>query len=934
MVFNLAQVNLSIAEKEILNKGLKYCPTPAKINPSSYEESIEQLHRKLLLQAYHIKQNNSSAPQATSADKAFQAKHKKPTTWIPPRNQCDQSLYDFANILNENLKKCTPRLSGKNNNLNNRQQRALRHLANRDDFILKAADKGSGVILLSPQQYELEAYKQLNDGITYKELDDSPLQEIQQSINDNITKHLTTGALSQKTANLLQVQNAKPGKFYLLPKIHKDLSKPPGRPIISANEHPTERISEYVDTFLKQHIPKIPSYLKDTNHFIETCKNLKLPDNATIVTLDVKGLYTNIPHDEGLIAIEEFMLQYHDAKTTKLLTQLTKLVLHNNIIEFNGKLYLQLVGCAMGSKMSPNYANVFMNYFECKFLPLAPVQPFLWKRFIDDVFAIFTCSAAEIKSFIEWINTVHPTIKFTADINPKGLPFLDTFVKIENNVIITRPYTKPTDRKQYIHPSSCHPPHIFKSIPYSQALRLKRICTKKEDLKVELDNLKGFFKNRGYPLMLIEHSFNKALCVNDDPRNNHQEEEDKRPTVMVIAYHPMNPGFSTCISQLWHKYEHILQDKIQKPIVAYTRPKNLKDILTRARYGPSAIKAPPFDPGKNVINRPLATYDKNQIKAPIKHVLFKCECDFIITDEFRTLQHALHSEQWRQYQAQHAQCAKLNILPVQVQHKIRIKCTECHFQHHISSTKVQNRTQDEIMHSVDTTQKALLRSEKTIRACSINCNACLMQNYKPRISDNRGCNYNYSTFDCKAKSVVYIIECQLCNMRYVGQTKGPIKTRLFAHLSNIRKFKNTSVACHFNSPDHLAVRDLKIGIIDSNIPSSVGLNIREATWIHHLDTIASGINRKDEARLFLDYQILAVTRHFRHSPTCLPMIFSKIHDISTLALQHFKRIPWVRTRTGHPQNDQRPAAALPNVTRTPDIRPALYPMFINSTTRQ
>jgi hypothetical protein len=87
MLFNLAQVPLSQCEKEILNKGLKFCPTPYKINPSDYEEAIENMHRKLLLQAYHIKQNNISTLQANlTADKAFQEKHKKPSTWVPPRH--------------------------------------------------------------------------------------------------------------------------------------------------------------------------------------------------------------------------------------------------------------------------------------------------------------------------------------------------------------------------------------------------------------------------------------------------------------------------------------------------------------------------------------------------------------------------------------------------------------------------------------------------------------------------------------------------------------------------------------------------------------------------------------------------------------------------------------------------------------------------------
>jgi hypothetical protein len=615
MIFNLAQVPLSTCEKEVLNKGLKFCATPPNINPSSYQQSIEDLHRKLILQAYHVKQSNTSKLHAyQSADSTFQHNHKKTSTWIPLRHQCDQALYDFATILNDKLKRCTQHKKGRKQNLNKKQQRALRRLSTRKDFILKAADKGSGVILLSPEQYELEAYKQLNDGFTYTDLNGSPLQEIEQKIRDNINKHVHTGALSQKSANLLIVQNARPGRFYLLPKIHKDLHNPPGRPIISANLHPTERLSEYVDIHIKKHISNIPSYLKDTNHFLQTCNNIKLPPNAKIVTLDVKGLYTNIPHDEGLIAMDDFMNDYYNTKTSKMLIQLTKLVLENNIIEFNGKLYLQLVGCAMGSKMSPNYANVFMHYFESKYLPQAPVQPFLWKRFIDDIFAIFTCSDAEVQSFIDWINTVHPTIKFTAERNVKGVPFLDTFVRIEKDQIIIKPYTKPTDRKQYIHPSSCHPPHIFKSIPYSQALRLKRICTRNDDLLVELKNLQGYFTNRGYSLESIEASFNKALSTEVNQKQDQiEDEEDKQHSIMVIPYHPLNPGFATCISQLWQSHKHMIQDKIKKPLVAYTRPKNLKESLTRARYGPAAIPLPPPDPGKNVVNRPVNTYDRNQL---------------------------------------------------------------------------------------------------------------------------------------------------------------------------------------------------------------------------------------------------------------------------------------------------------------------------------
>ena len=55
---------------------------------------------------------------------------------------------------------------------------------------------------------------------------------------------LSTARLCSFKKYLVQT-NVKPGRFYILPKIHKTGN--PGRPIVSSNSHPTERISQFVD---------------------------------------------------------------------------------------------------------------------------------------------------------------------------------------------------------------------------------------------------------------------------------------------------------------------------------------------------------------------------------------------------------------------------------------------------------------------------------------------------------------------------------------------------------------------------------------------------------------------------------------------------------------------------------------------------------------
>ena len=57
--------------------------------------------------------------------------------------------------------------------------------------------------------------------------------------------------------------DVKPGRFYIPPKVHKPDN--PGRPIVSSNSNPTERISHFVDYYLKPLVHKLPSFVKDTN---------------------------------------------------------------------------------------------------------------------------------------------------------------------------------------------------------------------------------------------------------------------------------------------------------------------------------------------------------------------------------------------------------------------------------------------------------------------------------------------------------------------------------------------------------------------------------------------------------------------------------------------------------------------------------------------
>ena len=93
---------------------------------------------------------------------------------------------------------------------------------------------------------------------------------------------------------------------------------------------------------------------------------------------------------------------------------------------------------AMGTRMAPAYANIFMSKFEeHNIIPHAPFKPILWKRYIDNILVIFTCKLADLQTFETWINNLH-----------------------------------------------CQPPQTFNAIPYSQALRKKKFYGKRSQLAI------------------------------------------------------------------------------------------------------------------------------------------------------------------------------------------------------------------------------------------------------------------------------------------------------------------------------------------------------------------------------------------------------------------------------------------------------------------
>ena len=343
-----------------------------------------------------------------------------------------------------------------------------------------------------------------------------------------------------------------------------------------------------MDFHLKPLAQQVKSFVKDTNDFLRKISALpEVDENVLLCTVDVVGLYPSIPHVDGLEALRLALNGRDDQSiSTESLVELAQCVLENNVFEHDGNIYRQKQGTAIGTKMAPNYAILFMAALEEKFLDSSPLKPKLWLRYIDDIFFLWEHGEEALKIFLQQLNEAHPTVKFTADYSYDSINFLDVKVSRNGKRLVTDLYVKPTDTHQYLDASSCHPVHCKTSIPYSQALRLNRICSEPSSFDLRCNELEAWLIERGYDERLVR---SKVLAARKHKRMvllQREKGEKSFKLTFNIVFHPAFQDLGKLLRKLHvilacdKEHHNVFKDI---PIVGFRKGKSLQDYLVRAK---------------------------------------------------------------------------------------------------------------------------------------------------------------------------------------------------------------------------------------------------------------------------------------------------------------------------------------------------------------
>ena len=529
-------------------------------------------------------------------------------------------------------------LSGqkRRHNIPIRPRKLLKTLPDNRDFIILTSDKNLGPAILERSVYKQRCLQDhLLDQTTYRLLTKEAAERRLASATyqfrwlvDSYKKQLPEEDKIYFQRSFKQERRMP--QFYCTPKVHKDPWAT--RPIVSCVNSRMGDLSKWVDTKLQIVVHLCPCYLKDSRSLLRKLKSLgKLPATAYVTTADAVSMYTNIDTNHGLQTLEKwFQLHAHELPArypTQMVLKATRLVMFNNVFQFDDTYWLQLTGTAMGTSLACIYATIYFSYHEeTRILPVyaqhhvvppmrmppleAPVPALtvppllLHARLIDDAIQIW--DFAHLTPEIQHNFKTHMeqelkfgTLDWKAEPLAKQVDFLDLTISLEKDgSITTKTYVKPMNLHLYIPPRSAHPIGVLKSLIYGSLHRYKIQNSRFSDFTSVTKALYGHLLNRGYSPAVLDPIFLEAAATLDRKATRIADQGEQLWDTDLTAtpstsrlfihweYHPRDVGRRTIREIFDHTLSPVLAESglpIKQLTIAYSTPESLGNCLTKTQ---------------------------------------------------------------------------------------------------------------------------------------------------------------------------------------------------------------------------------------------------------------------------------------------------------------------------------------------------------------
>ncbi|XP_022788722.1 uncharacterized protein LOC111328527 [Stylophora pistillata] len=347
--------------------------------------------------------------------------------------------------------------------------------------------------------------------------------------------------LPKEIAQQVIQKGSRLAHLYGLPKTHKH--RLAMRPILSATGTYNFKLAKWLDEKIKP-LSTNSHTISDIFEFVDALHDIEVDDRCVLVSYDITSLFTNVPVDETIAILaekafqdnwfnKEHILSITKAELVELLNNSTK----HQLFQFEGNLYEQIDGVAMGSPLGPLMANAFMCSIEDR-LEEQGKMPGFYKRYVDGTLSIMA-DTETAEMFLATLNESHPSVSFTMELAVNGkLSFLGTEIMQRNCRLETKVYKKPSDTDLLLHYQSHVDVRYKQSLLKTMVNRAFKLSSKWQFFHQECERLTETFSRLKYPTQLLHSTINDFITkkVSGDPGINQTSDEKKTPVRIILPF--------------------------------------------------------------------------------------------------------------------------------------------------------------------------------------------------------------------------------------------------------------------------------------------------------------------------------------------------------------------------------------------------------------
>ncbi|XP_073227542.1 uncharacterized protein [Porites lutea] len=356
------------------------------------------------------------------------------------------------------------------------------------------------------------------------------------------------------------------------------------RPILSATGTYNYNLAKWLEQKLKP--LSLNEYtITDVFTFADEIRTHTMNEDDILVSYDVTALFTNVPLDETIkILVNKAFTGDWFNKTYGLnlqqdqLARLLEIATTNQLFQFNGQLYQQTDGVAMGSPLGPLMANVFMCHLEEK-LTREGLMPQLYKRYVDDTLARIP-SVDVAAEFLSTLNGLHPSLTFTMELPVDNkIPFIGIEIVMNGTKLETQVYRKPTNTGLLLHFQSHTDKRYKDSLLQTMIHRAYSLSSTTEAFNAECAKLRSIFSRLDYPMSVIDSAIKKFLFLNSSANKAERNNDDSSIVRISLPFKDQVAANAVRkqLRDLSHKIGPTLQPVfVSKKLGQDLRPKEIK----------------------------------------------------------------------------------------------------------------------------------------------------------------------------------------------------------------------------------------------------------------------------------------------------------------------------------------------------------------------